>query len=158
MRCRSAVQFAALGSVPPRSPGRPDAQVPRDLADGPARHARLAHLYFYDEARPTDPAFGFLDLEISLQRIGEGQYQVELYAIGDGYQSGTGFADEPLRITFAQGERAAASVDWLYPQVKTGHLDPMTFRATATIADADFDSVDRVVIPSASAHCEAHIE
>ena len=111
LACHLYPQFASLGPVPPRMPGRADAQVPHDLADGPARYARIAHLYFYADATPADPAFGFVDIEISLQQLGDGRYDVELYCTGDGYQSGTGVAgDTPLTFAFAAGNRIAGTM------------------------------------------------
>lgn len=159
LRCRSPLQFVSLGPVPPRMPGRTDAQVPNTLDDGPAHYARLGHLYFYDEAKPADPAFGFVDIEMSLQRLGDGDFRCEIYCVGDGYQSGDGHGDgAPLRLQFAAGERVAGTVDWPYPEVRSGTSDPITFRAPIDMTDADFGAIDRVVVPPATAVCRVVLD
>lgn len=159
LRCHSNRQIASLGPVPPRMPGRTDAQVPENLADGPARYARFPHLYFYDEATTDDAAFGFVDLEISVQRLASGRHHVELYCSGDGYQSGSGHDDgSHIELCFAAGERIAAITAWPYPDVVSGRSDPLTFRAPLDLSDADFAAIDRIIVPPATANCRIDLD
>ncbi len=154
LKCRSPRVFASVGPIPPRTPGRTDAQVPTSVDDGPARYAKLPHLYFYTEQSGEDAAFGFVDIEVSLQRIGANRYVVELYCSGDGYQSGTGSGDgAPLQLEFLAKDRVAGRVAWSYADVRSGTADPLTFRSDVTIADADFEAIDTLAVPSANATC-----
>lgn len=153
-RCLSAPQFASFGAAPPRTPGRPDPQVPEELAAGPALYARLPHVYFYDANRPDDPAFGFIEIEISLQQRGAGRCRLDLYCVGDGHQNGAGFPNgEGLKIELLAGDRVAASVSWAFREVSSGRCDPMSFAATLELGDADYKTIDRVRLPSAAAIC-----
>ncbi|GGC65142.1 hypothetical protein [Chelatococcus reniformis] len=156
--CCSLPQTSLLGPVPPRTPGRPDAQVPNDLADGPVKYARVPHIYFYEAAPQDHAGFGLLDLEISLQRRRDGPARVELYCIGDGYQSGHGSSGgSPLVIELRAGERVVAAVRWPYPDVLNGHMDPMTFEAAVDLSEADFAAIDAIWIPPARALVEAEL-
>ncbi len=158
LRCRSSRAFVSLGPVPPRMPGRTDAQVPTSVDDGPVRYGKLPHLYFYADEKDADAAFGFVDMEVSVQRLA-GHYDVELYCSADGYQSGTGSGEgEPLRIEFHAGDRIAGVVEWPYPDVRSGTSDPLTFRTRIDIVDADFDAIDALVVPSATAACRVDLE
>lgn len=158
LRCQSPRAFVSLGPVPPRMPGRTDAQVPTSLDDGPVRYGKLPHLYFYTDGKDVDAAFGFVDMEVSVQRLA-GRYDVELYCSADGYQSGTGASDgEPLRIEFRAGDRIAGAVDWPYPDVRSGTSDPLTFRTRLDIMDEDFDAIDTLAVPSATATCRVDLE
>ena len=102
--CRSLPQMCLLGPVPPRTPGRSDAQVPSDASRGDSKYGRIAFVYFYQDGVKADPLFGLLDIEIAIQRRGPGAFQFEIYCIGDGYQSGHGSSQpQPLAIEFRNG-------------------------------------------------------
>src|SRR5258708_20551583 len=77
--CMSEPKLSLFGRIPPRTPGRSDAQVPRDAELGPARYARIAHLYFYEAADASDPAYGLLAIEISLQCRRNGEVWLETF-------------------------------------------------------------------------------
>ena len=95
--------------MPPRTPGRSDAQVPSDAARGESKYGRIPFVYFYRKMRQADPAFGLLDIEIAIQRRGLEAFACEIYAIGDGYQSGHGSSElQPLAIEFRAGARTVA--------------------------------------------------
>src|SRR5262245_14401425 len=68
--CRSLPQMCLLGPVPPRTPGRSDAQVPSDAERGASRYGRIPFVYFYQDGATADPAFGLLDIEVAIQRRG----------------------------------------------------------------------------------------
>lgn len=153
-RCQSVAQFASFSAPPPRTPGRPDPQVPETLDAGPAIYAKLPHVYFYDANRPDDPVFGFIEIEISLQRRGEGLYRIDLYCIGDGHQNGAGLANgEGLMIELLAGDRVVAAVSWPFREVSVGRCDPMSFAASPAMRDADYDKIDRVRLPAVAAIC-----
>jgi hypothetical protein len=154
VRCRSLLQFASLGPIPPRTPGRPDAQVPEEPGAGPAVYAKLPHVYFQDTNHPDDAAFGFIDIEISIQQRSDGRYRLDLYCAGDGHQSGTGLlSGEGLRIEVFAGEEMVATVTWEFREVSSGRCDPMTFTAWLAIKNKDFLRIDRVRFPPSSAVC-----
>lgn len=157
LRCRSPRVFVSMGPVPPRTPGRADAQVPTSLDDGPVRYAKLPHLYFYTDDRGRDAAFGFVDIEVSVQRL-DSHCDVEIYCSADGYQSGSGSADgTPLRIDFCAGDRVAASIAWPFPDVRSGTSDPLTFRTRVDIGAADFEAIDMLLVPGATAICRVDL-
>lgn len=158
LSCRSTRTVASLGPVPPRMPGRTDAQVPTSLDDGPVRYGKVPHLYFYTDGKGTDAAFGFVDLEVSVQRVA-GHYDVQLYCFADGYQSGTGSgAGVPLKIEIRAGDRSVGAIEWPYPDVRSGTSDPLTFRTPLTITDTDFEAIDMLVVPVATATCRVDLQ
>ncbi|MBR0899049.1 hypothetical protein JQ616_29205 [Bradyrhizobium tropiciagri] len=147
-QCRSEPQLVSLGSVPPRTPGRSDAQVPHDPEHGESRYARIPHLYFYSGIRFTDPVYGLLDLEIALQRRSNDEIWLEIYCVGDGYQSGRGSgAEQPLIVEIRHGERKLTTVAWAYPNVLCGHFDPMYLEAKTALSVPDFEAADRIALP-----------
>jgi hypothetical protein len=151
--CRSEPKVSLFGRIPPRTPGRSDAEVPRDAALGPARYARISHVYFYSD---EDAAYGLLDIEISLQRRHNGEIWLEAYCIGDGYQSSRGSgAEHPLRFELRSGDSCLAQAEWRYPSVLCGHFDPMMFAARVRLSAAEFESVDRIYLPATSAAAES---
>ena len=104
-QCYSYRQFCSLGPLPPRTPARPDPQVPKDRKLGPCSHGKIGAFYFYAEGSQDDPAFGFCEIELSLQRLAENKVRLELYCIADGYQSARGVgARHPLKIAVLAGE------------------------------------------------------
>lgn len=153
-RCVSTAQLASFGAAPPRTPGRPDPQVPEDLGAGPAIYAKLPHVYFYDVNRPDDPAFGFIEIEISLQRRSGGRCRLDLFCIGDGHQNGAGLANgEGLKIELLAGDEVVASYSWAFREVSSGRCDPMSFGATLDLDDPDYERIDRIRLPSVTAIC-----
>lgn len=150
--CYSYRQRCDLGPVPPRTPGRADAQVPRDATVGPVRYGKISHIYFYEVGSTDDPVFGFVDIELSVQRVSPGKVRVEAYCIGDGYQGSHGSGlDWPLVIELRAGDHPVASVEWRYPEILCGHADPLDFSVEINLAEADFAALDGVAMPAVSA-------
>lgn len=157
--CRSLAQMCLLGPVPPRTPGRSDAQVPSDATRGESKYGRIPFVYFYREGAKEDPAFGLLDFEVSIQRRGPGTFQCEVYAIGDGYQSGHGSsAPQPLAIEFRAGARTVTRAEWRYPTILSGHMDALTYSAPLTLTNDDFRQLDSVLLPPARAEVTICLE
>jgi hypothetical protein len=157
--CKSLPQMCLLGPVPPRTPGRSDAQVPSDASLGDIRYGRVAYLYFYREEDEGDAAFGLLDVEIAVQRRASNDFRLEIYCIGDGYQSGHGSsAGSPLMIELRAGNRTVATVPWSYPDVLNGHMDPLTFSTSVGLSDADFAALDQIHLPSVRAEATIGLE
>ncbi|WP_454631670.1 hypothetical protein [Bradyrhizobium cenepequi] len=157
--CRSLPQMCLLGPVPPRTPGRSDAQVPSDAALGSNRYGRIPYVYFYSEDDPGDAAFGLLDVEIAVQRRARNEFRLEIYCIGDGYQSGHGSsAAAPLTVELKAGSRTVATAHWNYPDVLNGHMDPLTFAASIGLSEADFEALDHVYLPSVRAEAVICLE
>jgi hypothetical protein len=149
VECRSLPQMCLLGPVPPRTPGRSDAQVPSDLSCGESKYGRIPFVYFYREGAKADPAFGLLDIEIAIQRRGPKSFQFEIYCIGDGHQSGQGSSGpQPLAIEFRAGARAVAKAEWSYPAVLDGHMDPLSHSAAIELNETDFQDIDNALLPS----------
>ena len=141
--CYSYAGFCSLGRLPPRTPARPDAQVPTERELGACVHGKIDAFYFYVNGSDDDPAFGFCDIEVSVQRIGQRTVRVELYCIADGYQSARGVgADHPLKIAVFAKDRILGVVDWHFADVICGHADPMHFAANLEIDDGMFDPID----------------
>jgi hypothetical protein len=152
VECRSLPQMCLLGPIPPRAPGRSDAQVPSDAARGESKYGRIPFVYFYrdgaKDGTKADPAFGLLDIEIAIQRRGPAAFECEVYAIGDGYQSGHGSSElQPLVIEFRAGARIVTSAEWRYPTVLNGHMDALTLSARVELTNAEFLNLDSVYLP-----------
>ena len=151
LECRSRQQFCALGPPPPRTPGRADPQVPATPRPGSVRHGRIAHLYFYPDERLEDAAFGLLDLEIAVCQPSGGRSTVELYGIGDGYQTGTGTArGMPLALELRDQAGIIAVVRWSWPDIVTGRAEVMNLQTDIAMTDAGFAALDRVALPPAT--------
>lgn len=147
--CRSNSQMALFGPIPPRTPGRSDAQVPIDARLGDCRYARVPYVYFYCEGAAADVAFGLLDIEICVQRRASNQYVLEAYAIGDGYHSGRGSsAGSALQIELLSQAGVVTTTAWSYPDVLSGHMDPLTFSHPIELRDDQFKSLYAVCLPS----------
>jgi hypothetical protein len=143
--CYSYRQFCSLGPLPPRTPARPDPQVPRDRKLGPCTHGKIGAFYFFQDGSEDDPAFGFCDIELSVQHVAPGKVRLELYCIADGYQSLRGVgARYPLRIAVAAKDRVLGVANWHFADVICGHADPMNFAADLDIADELFVQIDRI--------------
>lgn len=154
--CFSEPKLSFFGRIPPRTPGRSDAQVPREADLGPARYARIAHLYFYEQSDDTDPAYGLLDIEVALQCRQNGDVWLEAYCVGDGYQSGRGSGSKhPLVFEVKSGERTLGKAEWKYPEVMCGHFDPMTFATKTALSRSDFEAADQIYLPSVKAVAES---
>ena len=153
--CYSYRQFCSLGPLPPRTPARPDPQVPKDRKLGPCSHGKIGAFYFYAERSQDDPAFGFCEIELSLQRLAENKVRLELYCIADGYQSARGVgARHPLKIAVLAGEEILGRSSWHFPNVIPGHADPMHFAVDLEIDDEPFARIDRVELSRTSGESE----
>jgi len=154
--CYSYRQFCSLGPLPPRTPARADPQVPKDRQLGACAHGKIGAFYFYAEGSADDPAFGFCDIELSVQRIKENRVRLELYCIADGYQSARGIgARHPIKIAVLAKDQVLAGANWNFPDVICGHADPMHFASDLEIADELFARIDRVELAGTSGESEA---
>jgi len=116
-------------------------------------------VYFYQDGVQDNPAFGFLDIEIAIQRRGPQSFRFEIYCIGDGYQSGQGSSvPQPLAVEFRAGARAVATAEWPYPVVLNGHMDPFSFSAAIEFSDAEFQAIDNALLPSVRAELTICLE
>lgn len=159
VECKSLPQMCLLGPMPPRTPGRSDAQVPSDASRGESKYGRIPFVYFYQDGLQADPVFGLLDIEIAIQRRAANAYQFEIYCIGDGYQSGHGSSSpQPLAIEFRAGARTVAKAEWRYPTVLNGHMDALTFSAPVEMTDRDFADIDIAWLPSVRAEATICLE
>jgi hypothetical protein len=119
--------------------------VPRDRKLGLCSHGKIGAFYFYLEGSRNDPAFGFCDIEVSIQHVAPGKLRFELYCIADGYQSARGVGStHPLRIGMMALGRAQASVNWHFPDVICGHADPMNFATDVDMPDELFAQIDGI--------------
>jgi hypothetical protein len=151
--------MSLLGPIPPRTPGRSDAQVPSDMERGASKYGRIPFVYFYQDGAAADPAFGLLDIEIAIQRRGPEDFLCEVYAIGDGYQGGHGASTpEPLLFEFRGRGRTIAKAEWRYPTVLNGHMDALTFSIALALTDEEFGLLDSVLLPSARAEVTVCLE
>ena len=96
--------------------------MPRDRTLGPCAHGTIGAFYFYAEGSRDDPAFGFCDIEVSVQSVADGKVRLELYCIADGYQSARGVgARYPLKIAVIARDHVLAVADWHFADVICGH-------------------------------------
>jgi hypothetical protein len=145
--CYSHRQFCSLGPLPPRTPARPDPQVPRDSKLGPCLHGKIGAFYFYQEGSRDDPAFGFFDIELSLQSIGNDTLRIEIYCVADGYQTARGVGrDHPIRISVISGGETVARAAWHFPDVIAGHADPMNFSTDVRLDGKRFAAIDSIAL------------
>lgn len=145
--CYSYAQYCSLGPLPPRTPARPDPQVPASEKLGPCRYGKIGSVYFYDTASSEDPLFGFIEIELSVQKVSESFVRLELYCIADGYQSACSNGSRfPLLIALMAADKAIAVAEWPYPAIVCGHADPMTFAIDLPIESAVFAEIDGVEI------------
>ena len=153
--CYSYRQFCSLGLPPPRTPARPDPQVPKDRELGPCSHGMIGAFYFYAVGSEDDPAFGFFDIELSVQRVAENTVRLELYCIADGYQSARGVgARHPLKISVVAKDKPLGTAEWHFPDVICGHADPMHFATDLKIADELFARLDRIELNGTAGESE----
>ena len=143
--CYSYRQFCSLGPLPPRTPARADPQVPRDPRLGACAHGKIGAFYFYLEGSGDDAAFGFCDIEVSVQHVARDKVRFELYCIADGYQSARGVGStHPLTIGIMAKGQPLALADWHFADVICGHADPMSFGTDLDIADEFFTQIDGI--------------
>jgi len=143
--CYSYRQFCSLGPLPPRTPARPDPQVPRDHKLGPCVHGKIGSFYFYEKGSDDDAAFGFFDVELSVQSISTGKIRIELYCVADGYQTSRGVgAEHPIKLAIMADSKVVGSTEWCFPDVICGHADPMNFSTDIDIGDTSFSLIDRI--------------
>lgn len=145
--CYSYRQSCSLGPLPPRTPARPDPQVPSDHKLGPAVHGMIGAFYFYEHGSQDDAAFGFFHIELSVQSITAKTIRVEVYCVADGYQSFRGVGtDHPLEITVMAKDKVVATAEWRFADVICGHADPMNFATDLTLAAGTFADIDGIAL------------
>jgi hypothetical protein len=155
MSCYSYRQFCSLGPLPPRTPARPDPQVPENAELGPCSHGKIGSFYFYAEGSQDDPAFGFCEIELSVQRVAADRVRLELYCIADGYQSARGIGTRyPLVIAVLAGEKVLGTARWYFPDVIGGHADPMHYATDLDVSDGRFAEIDRIELLGTSGEAE----
>lgn len=119
--------------------------MPRDRKLGACSHGKIGAFYFYLDGCSDDPAFGFCDIEVSVQQVAKDKVRLELYCIADGYQSARGVGStHPLRMGIMAKGRALGSADWHFADVICGHADPMSFATDLDIADELFAQIDGI--------------
>jgi hypothetical protein len=119
--------------------------VPRDRKLGACAHGAIGAFYFYADGSRDDPAFGFCDIEVSVQRVAAGKLRLELYCIADGYQTARGVGStHPVKIAVIAKDTVLAVAEWYFPDVICGHADPMNFAADLDIVDELSAQVDRI--------------
>ena len=119
--------------------------MPHDRKLGACSHGKIGAFYFYLTGSSDDPAFGFCDIEVSVQQVAKDKVRFELYCIADGYQSARGVGStHPLRVGIMAKGSVLASADWHFVDVICGHADPMSFATDLDIADELFFQIDRI--------------
>ncbi|KRR25736.1 hypothetical protein CQ14_19775 [Bradyrhizobium lablabi] len=107
------------------------------------------------EGSSDDAAFGFCDIEVSVQHVAEGKVRLELYCIADGYQSARGIGRRhPLKVAILAKDKVLATVDWHFPDVICGHADPMHFATDLAMADHLFAGIDRIELVGTTGESE----
>src|ERR1700751_4909404 len=140
--CYSYRQFCSLGPAPPRTPARPDPQVPKDRKLGPCSHGKIGAFYFYAEGSQDDPAFGFCEIELSLQRLAENKVRLELYCIAAGYHSARGVGGRtPLKVAGLAGGEILGRASWPFPNFIFSHTEPMEFAAVPELDAGRFAQI-----------------
>lgn len=130
--------------------------MPRDRALGPCAHGVIGAFYFYAEGSRDDPAFGFCDIEVSVQSVADGKVRLELYCIADGYQSARGVgATHPLKIAVIAKDQVLATAAWHFADVICGHADPMNFVIDLDIASELFPRIDRIELLETTGESQA---
>ncbi|HXQ03355.1 MAG TPA: hypothetical protein VN831_01175 [Bradyrhizobium sp.] len=108
-------------------------------------HGKIGSFYFYEKGSDNDAAFGFFDIELSVQSIAAGKVRLELYCVADGYQTSRGIgARHPIKLAIMAGGRTVGSVEWHFADVICGHADPMNFSDDIDIGDTSFSLIDRI--------------
>ena len=108
------------------------------------------------EGSSDDPAFGFCEIEVSVQRVAEGKVRLELYCIADGYQSERGIGKRcPSKVAIMAKDKVLATADWHFPDVICGHADPMHFVTDLDIARELFTQIDRIELQETAGESRA---
>ncbi|UPK29861.1 hypothetical protein [Bradyrhizobium sp. 195] len=129
--------------------------MPKDYKLGPCAHGKIGAFYFYAGGSQDDPAFGFCEIELSVQYVAGDRMRIELYCVADGYQSARGVgARHPLKIAVLAGETVLGTVNWHFPDVICGHADPMHFAADIDLDEGLFPRADRVELSPTSGESE----
>lgn len=148
--CYAYPQSCTLAPLPPRTPARPDPQVPREPNLGAARWGKIGAFYFYVQGSKDDPAFGLFDIEVSLQRLANGNARVDIHAIADGYQrGGASGSQHPLTISLRRGDRVVARFVWTFPDILDGAADPLTGSRDVDLGGVGWEDIDRIEIAAA---------
>jgi hypothetical protein len=69
-------------------------------------HGKIGSFYFYEKDSNDDAAFGFFDVELSVQSIATGKVRVELYCVADGYQTSRGVGAMSRSVPSTSSRRA----------------------------------------------------
>jgi hypothetical protein len=131
--------------------------VPNDRKLGPAVHGVIGAFYFYEQGSQDDAAFGFFDIELSVQSVAAGTARVEMYCVADGYQSFRGVGtNHPLKIIILAKGKTVATAEWRFADVICGHADPMNFSVDVplSVAFTDIDAIAMDKVEGLSAPCE----
>jgi hypothetical protein len=108
-------------------------------------HGKIGSFYFYEKGSDNDAAFGFFDIELSVQSIATGKVRLELYCVADGYQTSRGIgAGHPIKLAIMAGGKTVGSAEWPFADVICGHADPMNFFTDIDIGDTSFSLIDRI--------------
>jgi hypothetical protein len=151
LACRSSRRLTSLDRLPPRSPGYGDAQVP-DRPSPLTRHGAIAHYWFYIEGSDDNVAFGLRDIEVSVTPITPEEALVELYCIGDGFQSGHGRClDRAIPIELRSGDAVLARLQWRFPDILSGHADPITASWRVAMNHSQVAALDSLILAQADA-------
>jgi hypothetical protein len=112
---------------------------------GACAHGKIGAFYFYLDGSGDDAAFGFCDIEVSVQHVAQNKVRFELYCIADGYQSARGVGStHPVTVGIMAKGRALAFANWHFADVICGHADPMSFGTDLDIADEFFAQIDGI--------------
>jgi hypothetical protein len=129
--------------------------VPKDYKLGPCSHGKIGAFYFYADGSRDDPAFGFCEIELSVQNIGAGTVRLELYCIADGYQSARGIGTRsPLKVAVLAKDTVLAVANWHFADVICGYADPMHFAIDLAIAEELFGQIDRIELQRTTGESE----
>jgi hypothetical protein len=108
-------------------------------------HGKIGSFYFYEEESNDDAAFGFFDIELSVQNVAAGKLRVELYCVADGYQTSRGVGSgHPIKLAIMADGKTVGSTEWRFADVICGHADPMNFSVDIDIGDTSFSLIDRI--------------
>jgi len=108
-------------------------------------HGKIGSFYFYEKGSSDDAAFGFFDMELSVQHISASTIRVELCCVADGYQTSRGVGrGHPIQIAIMADGKTVGSTEWRFADVICGHADPMNFSVDIDIGDTSFSLIDRI--------------
>ena len=116
----------------------------------------IGAFYFYENDSQDDAAFGFFDIELSVQRIAANTARVEIYCVADGYQSFRGVGtNNPLKISVLAKGKTVATAEWTFSDVICGHADPMNFSADVPLSGSftDIEAIALDKVQGLSAPC-----